>query len=394
MRRKNMRRNRIKIAGFLGLAFWVSGCSLLFVPKGGVQVSRKPPAEAAHAPSLLEQISSSREETYRVQPGDSWWKIAKRFYGRGILFRELAERNGRDPGHLLPAGVLLKIPERLHGDSEASKEGGTKEKTTRVSSAKKNEESKSTGILDESLLERAQNAGEKPRPRKNKAFAAGEFLRFMIHYFSVVAGYATLEVRELTDYQGRPCYRIVATAESAFPFSKFYKVDDYLESLFDAVDFFSWRYIKRTREGGYREDTKILYDPVRRTAVWYKNQDPPREVSILPGVQDVLSSFYYFRLLDFGEGERLAIPTNARGKNYELVVEVFHKEKVKVRAGEFLCWKLRPHVKYDNVFQNKGDIWIWVTADERKVPVLIKSKIIVGSIDIELIDAKLPALKR
>lgn len=394
MRRKDMGQNRIKIAGFLGLAFWISGCSLLFVPKGGVWVSRKPPAEPPQAKSLLEQVSFSGEETYRVQPGDSWWKIARRFYGRGVFFRELAERNGRDPGHFLQVGVLLKIPRRLHDYPGIREEGETKGKIAQVSLAKKSREPKSTQSSYESLLEKAQDAEEKPRPRQNTAFAVGEFLRFMIHYFSVVAGYATLEVREMMDYQGRPCYRIVATAESAFPFSKFYKVDDYLESLFDAVDFFSWRYIKRTREGGYREDTKILYDPVRRTAVWYKNQDSPREVPILPGVQDVLSSFYYFRLLDFQEGERVAISTNARGKNYELVVEVFHKEKIKVRAGEFLCWKLKPHVKYDNVFQNKGDIWIWVTADERKIPVLIKSKIIVGSIDIELIDARLPALER
>jgi hypothetical protein len=247
-------------------------------------------------------------------------------------------------------------------------------------------------VEGESYEIEVSNARKVPRPRGNRAFTVGERLRFEVRYFAVVGGYATLSVEDLVTHEGRPCYRLAAEARSAFPFSKFYTVEDRLVSLFDAVDFFPWRFEKKVREGGYRETNRTEYRQMRHRAVRHKNQDPPVEFAIPPFVQDVVSTFYYFRLLDFREGDRLAIPTQASSKNYDLVVEVLGRETVKVKAGKYDCWLLKPHVKYDNLFQNKGDILLWVTADERRMPVLIKTKILIGSVDVELMEAVLPRL--
>jgi hypothetical protein len=136
----------------------------------------------------------------------------------------------------------------------------------------------------------------------------------------------------------------------------------------------------------------VDYHPLEHQALRTKAGDPPRTFAVPPFVQDVISAFYYFRLLDFKVGDRMAVPTQAGVKNYELVVDVLKRETVRVEAGSFDCFLLKPHVKYDNVFQNKGEILLWVTADARHMPVKIQTKILIGNVDIELIQADLPLL--
>jgi len=61
--------------------------------------------------------------------------------------------------------------------------------------------------------------------------------------------------------------------------------------------------------------------------------------------------------------------------------------------GTFDCYLVKPYVKHDTVFRNSEDIDMWVTADLRHVPVLIKSAIVIGSIEISLLEATLPEIK-
>jgi hypothetical protein len=61
-------------------------------------------------------------------------------------------------------------------------------------------------------------------------------------------------------------------------------------------------------------------------------------------------------------------------------VETLGRETVKTPAGKFSTIKVRTFPKYEGVFMNKGEISIWLTDDSRKIPVLMKSTIAIGSI--------------
>jgi hypothetical protein len=91
-------------------------------------------------------------------------------------------------------------------------------------------------------------------------------------------------------------------------------------------------------------------------------------------------------------GKSFSIPTQSGGKNYQLIVEVLGRESVTVPAGTFDCFRVKPIVKEDTVFHNTGDIDLWVTADERHFPVRIKSSLVIGSINIDLVDASFPPM--
>jgi hypothetical protein len=51
-----------------------------------------------------------------------------------------------------------------------------------------------------------------------------------------------------------------------------------------------------------------------------------------------------------------------------------------VGAGAFDCLVVEPVLKYSGIFENKGKLTVWVTDDQRRIPVLMRSKILIGAI--------------
>lgn len=107
---------------------------------------------------------------------------------------------------------------------------------------------------------------------------------------------------------------------------------------------------------------------------------------IMPFVQDMLSVLYVTRVSHLEVGSELPIAVNTKGKNWELVVKVVKKQRIKVPAGKFDCIVVEPHMVGEGLFDAKGRIWVWMTDDKRHLPVKMKSKIAVGSITAELVD--------
>jgi hypothetical protein len=227
----------------------------------------------------------------------------------------------------------------------------------------------------------------------NKAFAPGEKLIYEVRALSIVAGEASLEVDSAVNVGIRPCLPLVAKAKAAFPFSTVYPVKDVQTSYFDAVDFLTWKFENNVSEGNYRAQNSEKYDQVKHRLWRRHNQEAPEEVDVPPFVQDLISCFYYFRLLPIEVGKKYSVPTSSTGKNYNLVIKVIRRENITIPMGTFDCYLVRPFVKNDTVFRNERDIDLWVTADSRHVPILIKSGIVVGSIDVTLLQATLPEIK-
>jgi len=221
----------------------------------------------------------------------------------------------------------------------------------------------------------------------NIAFGLGEWLQFDIGYGFINAGTATLEVKELVEFNGRPAYQLVSTARSNKFFSSFYPVRDRVESIMDAIGLFSWRFDKKLREGNYRSHRQYEFDQVNHTVV-YKGDT----IEVAPYVQDALSILYYVRTQKLEVGKSLFIDNFTDGKNYPLEVKVHGREKVKTDAGEFECLVLEPLLRSSGIFKHEGKLKVYVTDDRMRLPVILKSKVVVGSITAELTDYRLGEL--
>ena len=225
------------------------------------------------------------------------------------------------------------------------------------------------------------------RTVQNDAFGPGEHLQFSVGYGFIDAGSATMQVCEVVDVGGRPAFKIMTTAMSNSVFDAFYPVRDTVLSLTDARGLFSWRYEKHMREGDYKKDQVVAFDQHQGIAV-----DGKDSVDVPEYVQDVLSALYYVRALPLKVGQTIIVPNLTDGKNYGLEVRVLEKEKIKTPAGEFDCLKVEPLLQAAGIFKHEGRITVWMTDDRLHMPVLMKSKIVVGAIHAELTGYKLGEL--
>ena len=218
----------------------------------------------------------------------------------------------------------------------------------------------------------------------NVAFGVGEKLTFDLGYGFINAGTATMEVSELMEFNGRPCYRISSTANSNSFFSSFYRVEDKVISIVDAVGLYSWRFEKHLSEGSYRADRDYDFDQQNHKAFYGKDT-----MDVAPYIQDALSVLYYARTQPLKVGQSIYIDNFTDGKNYPLEVKVHRKETIKVEAGTFDCIVVEPLLLTSGIFKHEGKLTVWLTDDRLKLPVLMKSKILVGSVTAELTSYKL-----
>ena len=238
--------------------------------------------------------------------------------------------------------------------------------------------------ITQALAEEAQPGSdtvEFDRYVENVAFGIGERFSFDINYGFINAGTASMEVARLIEYGGRPCYQIVTRANSNSFFSTFYTVDDRVESIIDAIGLFSWRFEKNLREGSYRSNRTYAFDQREHRTVYQGDT-----IEVAPWVQDAVSVLYFVRTQELMVGTSVYVDNFTDGENYKLEVKVLKKENISVEAGNFDCIVVEPLTQSVGVFKHEGRLKVWLTDDRLKMPVLMKSKILVGSISAELTD--------
>jgi len=209
---------------------------------------------------------------------------------------------------------------------------------------------------------------------------AGEYLKFSVQYGPIHAGSAYLEVPKVEDFEGHKTLMLQARAESNGFFSTFYKVRNKIQSYWDEEGRFSLRYVENRREGGYRASNDISFDYDKLEAI-YKDG---KTYAIPSHVQDALSAFYYTRTQALPLGGSIVFDYHASRKSLPMEVKILGREKVDTPAGKFNCVAIEPILKAGGIFKKKGRLVIWLTDDERRMPVLMKSKVTVGSISVVL----------
>ncbi|HPR17699.1 MAG TPA: DUF3108 domain-containing protein, partial [Candidatus Cloacimonadota bacterium] len=113
-----------------------------------------------------------------------------------------------------------------------------------------------------------------------------------------------------------------------------------------------------------------------------------KRMDIPPYTQDIFSAFYYYRLQEFGVGDTLVINVTADGRNYPARVVAHRLETIDTIFGEKECIVVEPILEGEAIFKQTGEIYIWLTNDEDKIPVLLSSKIIFGHFKAILTEAE------
>lgn len=244
----------------------------------------------------------------------------------------------------------------------------------------------------ENLISSDSTTAKDFRKIQQNAFKPGEKLTFEINYGFVTAGEAVMEIDPVIQtINGRKCYDITFTVNSSSSFDWVYKVRDYYKTYVDVEGLFPWRFEQHIKEGNYQRDFEAIFDQQNLKAKTYTGDKEPKkfegEFDIPLYAQDAMSAFYFSRTLDFDrmkEGDKITLQNFYKDKTYPLDVKFLGKETIEVPAGEFRCIKLEPLVQEGGLFKSEGSIIVWLTDDDRRLPVKVKTQVIIGSIDADL----------
>lgn len=217
---------------------------------------------------------------------------------------------------------------------------------------------------------------------KNEAFGTGERLVFDVNYGFVTAGEAVMEIPALDSLAGRKCFRVEFRVSSLPSFSWIYKVEDRYLTFIDVETIAPLRFEQHIREGSFKRDFTADFDQVNHVARTTEGEYP-----IPPYVHDIMSAFYYARTIDFSAmktGELVVLQNFYKDKSYELAVKLLGRQELEVAAGTFNTVVVEPLVREGGLFKSEGRIVIWMTDDDRKIPIRVNTKVVIGSIDTEL----------
>lgn len=230
------------------------------------------------------------------------------------------------------------------------------------------------------------------------SFQAGEEIKYNVYYnwgpIWVNAGLVEFKVFEKY-YRGRPVYHFYSYGRSHRRYDWLYKVRDRFESYTDRESFRPMWYEMDTYEGGFisRDVYHFLHDRSIVIATTEDSDHPQKTdtINIQPCSYDVLTAIYAARNLDFSSFSiNEAIPFNIviRDTLYDLNPRYLGKETITTReSGRFDCIKFSVELVEGFIFAPGNEMFVWVTDDSNRVPVLIEAKIRVGSVKAMLLSA-------
>ncbi|MFH1074603.1 MAG: DUF3108 domain-containing protein [Candidatus Firestonebacteria bacterium] len=226
---------------------------------------------------------------------------------------------------------------------------------------------------------------KKSRKIAYKEFGIGEKFEFAVQYLGITAATASFEIKEKVNIEGEPAYRLVSNAKVVPLLAAVYRVDDTIESYIDVKGLYTRKLYKKLVEGNYRNETTQYYDQNNGLV-----KEGKKLYNIPEFCQDILSAFYFFRAHRLAVGRNIDIAVFADGKINKLTASVLRKEKIRTPLGRYEAYAIRPFMNFESIFKQEGEVTVWVSVDEPHIPLMMKSKAFVGSINAVLINVVVP----
>ena len=217
------------------------------------------------------------------------------------------------------------------------------------------------------------------------SFVQGEQLVYSVSLLALPAGTAKMEVRKAGHYQGHPTVKLVTTAISNDFFSLFFPVNNRVESLVQVEGFLPFRLLFQRREGTRHEDFDVVFHREERTVTIVKNGQTTNK-TIPENIHGPLSCLYFLRSLpSLNPGSSVMIPIHHDRKNYDVEVRIETVESMSGAWGQVEAIRVLVMMPFRGIFLNKGNIRIWLTNDQNRVPIMMKAKILFGSVVAKLV---------
>jgi Protein of unknown function (DUF3108) len=219
-----------------------------------------------------------------------------------------------------------------------------------------------------------------------RPFRVGERLTYDITFLNISAGTAVMEVSSGDGAGDHPSGKFITTAVSSPKVTRFFPVDNRVESLTDLTTLLPERMTFRRREGKKKEDIEYIFH--RKDSTVSATRGGVTELVPIPAdTQDLISCLYYVRsLLPLKQGASQALTVYHDKKIRQVEVRVDKIEMLEGPWGTLETAQVLVIMPFQGIFLNQGNIRVWFTTDDRRIPLRMKAKVVIGSIVADLVD--------
>ncbi len=229
----------------------------------------------------------------------------------------------------------------------------------------------------------------------NNAFDRGEKLTYKVYYDAiltgkVIAGEAVFSINNDNKiYDDQETYHIEAVGKTKGAFNLFYKVVDKYESYVAEKDLLPRLFIRRVDEGGYTIKQNVFFEPSTNSASFKDLKNNRTSTLKIPdNTHDLLSVIYYARTLDYSDakkGDMYSFNFLIDDTVYSSSIEIMGRKTISTSIGNVKCIHMRPRVITGSVFKDEYPMNLYVSDDENKIPLLMSTGVIVGTVKMELV---------
>jgi hypothetical protein len=213
-------------------------------------------------------------------------------------------------------------------------------------------------------------------PRAAVPFAPGERADYQVKFGPFSVGRGTMDVVGLDTVRGRETWHILFRIRGGVPG---YRVDDRMESWMDTGTLASLRFKQDMNEGSRERERHFEIFPGQN---YVEDNREPQPTVALP--LDDGSFLYFVRTIPLEVGKEYSFDQYFRPDRNPVRIQVLRKERIRVPAGTFETIVIRPIIKARGVFSEDGRAEIWLTDDDNRLMVQMKSHMKLGSLSLFL----------
>jgi hypothetical protein len=224
-------------------------------------------------------------------------------------------------------------------------------------------------------------------------FAAGETAVYEVHWdggpLNLPAGRATIRV--LDGDPGGERWEFEAAAETASWVSSFFQARDRFSTTANS-QLEPTMHIREIREGRRQLDRVYVFDKEANVVRVGESPADARRVDALafplasPFTRDAITALFFVRTLPLAPGAIVTVPINEAGNNLVMQVAVGELETIDVRGTPQRTLRLEPRLMRRIERRRPINMTIWLSADDRRVPVRAFVEAGFGRVRLDLVD--------
>jgi hypothetical protein len=171
------------------------------------------------------------------------------------------------------------------------------------------------------------------------------------------------------------------------------KFRERVESTVEPLTFTVLKSTVLDEQGKRTRHSETVFDQSKGSVSWTQRDpnnptgEPRNRTTEFSGqLQDVLSAIYFIRTQRLVVGKSFEIFITDGGRVYQVPVNVVERKRIKTALGRVNAFRVEPQLFGPDrmIDQENGQLTLWITDDERRVPIVARIKTDYGTFEVKL----------